>query len=573
MSHNPDNTSAWRCFFKGLIPGTRTAWILFLLLIALALTLRIIGIGWGLPEDRFALSLYETETETFEHILALDILSGDFDPDGQRPLVFNSLVGHTLLLIGDALGICRFSLNLSDYQADPENLRRCFLLLRMWSVLIGLVAIVLVFGIGKTIGGDAVGLTAMAFLAVAPIHITESHFYTHQIRVCTYVALTVYLVLLSQKTRLPSLETAAAIAAGATGAVLINGLFCAIAIPIILVSSRNRKQKLLSVFVSKKAFWLAGLFGGTFLLLIAGQWRWAHQFLSQFSHLPYAEVFYRHPSDVGPVQVLSHTIPFSLGLALYVLVAAGIIWALVKRRQSDKTLLVFFVLFFAALLVFSVSRARYVLHFLPPAMALAALAVWEIPAKINTRTDKLISRAVIFFAVGITLFYSITTLSLLSTRANTLDASDWLERNVPLQSKIGLVSEYRRGLPPILNEGYFGPGKKHYKNTTSIEKDYHYELPENLDFIITYDLELFGIYKKYLQSGEIAPKKSKLARDLLDQKLYKEVAVFEAKPMICARWLLNNRSPLDMSFNLIPIRVFERVILPATPVPENSGTD
>lgn len=572
MAHIPDSNSALRSFFKGLVPDKLPAIVLFAVLIAGGAVLRIVGIGWGLPEDHFALSLYETESETFEHILNLDIMSGDFDPDGQRPLVLNSLIGQTVLLIGDALGLCDFSRNLSDYQANPRNLRRCFLLLRIWSAMVGLVALALVFGIGKAIGGDRVGLTAMAFIAVTPIHITESHFYTHQIRLCTYVALTVYLTLLAQKTRLRSLENAAAITAGAAGAVLINGLFCAIAIPIILLSNRNRQQKIIPVFLTKKAFWLYVLFCGTFLLLIAGQWRWADQLLSQFSHITNAEVFYRYPSDVGLLQVLAYTIPYAIGSAFYVLGIAGVGWALIQRRASDKVVLAFFLLFFTVLLVFSVSRARYALHFLPMLTAMAALAVWEIPGKYLSRIAAKISIGVVVLAVGLTLIYSTAILLLLTTRANTLDASDWLEKNVPPDAAIGLLSEYRRGLPPILNEGYFDPGKKYYSNTISIEKQNDYKLPENLEFIITYDLELFGIYKKYITSEKIAPKKSKFVRDLIGQKTYKEVAVFKMTPTIYKKRLLHDRRPLDLSFNLIPIRVFERVKKSTSQIPEKNGT-
>jgi hypothetical protein len=92
----------------------------------------------------------------------------------------------------------------------------------------------------------------------------------------------------------------------------------------------------------------------------------------------------------------------------------------------------------------------------------------------------------------------------------------------------------------------------------SIEDQYDYVLPNDLDYVITYDLEIFGIYDKYLRYPDRFPKKAALAK-ALQKAPYREVAVFAATPRLGRRILLSQRRPLDLSFNLVPIRIYENM--------------
>lgn len=557
MKDSPDQKSAFGFFAFCLIPDKNSYRYLFVLILFGALALRLVGITWGLPNDRFELSLYETETETFEYILHLAPLSGDFDPDTHRPLFFNLIIGRALLGLGDVMGLCRLGPDMEFYKDHPGQLRRCFLLLRFWNLVLAMAGLVFIFGIGKVVAGNKVGLLAMTLAAVTPVHITESHFYTHQLRLCTYLALVVFLTLLAVKTRFWKFKAATAIVAGLTGAVLINGVFSFVAIPVILLSEKPRHLNFAKALFSKNALWLYLLFSLALFFAIGPQWRYAAMLLGQFEHVTNAEVFYRYPSEIGIGQILFFTFPFALGSAIYLVGILGVVWGLFKRRSQDIILLLFLGIYLLPILIFSVSRARYGLHILPFLALLGAIAIIEIGEKLPKKISRPATMAFIFATVGYSLLFSSALLGLLSKTTNVAQASVWMEQNVPSESRIGVISEFRRGLPSILDEGYFGSGKAHYPNIVSLEKEHALELPDDLDFVVTYDLELMGIYKKYLADQAAFPQKGALARKLLYGKGYKQKAIFQREPWIFKEYFAHPRRPLDLSFSLIAIRVFK----------------
>ncbi len=549
--------SAISQFFGGLLPEKPLHLALFLVILAAALGLRLVGIDWGLSEDHFELSLYETETETFEFIQRIDLLKGKLDPETPRPFAWNMYIGHAVLLAADGIGLCTFDRDIKYYQAHPSELRRCFLLLRGWNILLALVGIILIFGIGKLAGGDKAGLLAMAFAATAPIHLTESHFYTHQLRICTYIALTLYLALLALKSKSARLETATAIASGLTGAVLINGIFTAITLPLLLLYNRPAHKSIPAALFSKRTVWLGAVFLCSFAFGIGGQWVRVPEFIAQSAHLN-QEVFYRYPGEVGLLQILIFTLPYALGLPLFLAGLLGAGWAVKKRDPVRIMILAVFAVFFIAILAFSVSRARYGLHILPMVAVLAALFLADIRAGLSSRIGKISITFVVVCIIGLNLIYGSALLGLLNQPHNTATASAWMEENIEPKVKIGLISRFRRGLPSILEEGYFGPGSNYYPNIVSIEDQYDYELPDNLDYIVTYDLEVFGIYNKYIRFPDRFAKKAALAQ-ALQKSPYREVAIFATTPRLARRILLSKRRPLDLSFNLVPIRIYENM--------------
>ncbi len=558
MAENFKQKTFISLFFNGLIPQKRNHRYIFALTIFCAFFLRFIGIGWGLPKERFELSLYETETETLEYILSLDPLRGDFDPDTHRPLIYNLLIGRLVLTVGGAMGFCELNNDMKYYQRNPAQLRKCFLALRFWNLLLGVSGLILIFGIGRAAGGSKTGLLAMAIATVTPIHITESHFYTHQLRISTYLALVIYLTFMAIKNKSSSFQIATAVAAGLTGGVLINGLFSFVAIPILLLFEKGKHKSLFNALFSKNSLRLYFAFFFFFILAIGPQWKHSSMFLKQFDHIKYIEVFYRYPEMVDGWHTLLYTFPFAFGAAIYAAGIFGIIRAAIKRRGPDKILLGFFLPFFFLILIFSVSRARYALHILPMISVISALAIIDAAAKFGSKIGPTVLVVLISIVMGFSLLFSSAFLGLLAKGNHVPQANVWMEKNIPAQESIALVSEYRRGLPSILDKGYFGPDKVYFSNIKSLEKDYDFHLPDDLDWVITFDFELFGIYKKYLFAPKLFPKKGKIARRLLAGKYYREVAVFRSEPWLFKNYLSHVNRPMDLSFGLYAIRVFQK---------------
>ena len=550
-------------FFRGLMPETRTGRAAFALILLVALALRLIGITWGLPKEHYRHSMYMTENETLEFINKIDMLSGDFDPDTPRPLAYNLYIGQAVLLAADALGLCEYTQDETEYQQDPEILRCIYLVLRCWIVLVSLLGLVFVFGTGRLAYGETAGLIAMALVAVTPIHVTESHFYTHQLRVSTYIAMSLYLCLLAIRSRRPAHEKACALASGLTGAVLINGLGCGIALLLIAIYNRPRHQGVVRHLFSGKMFALYDLFLFAFAAGIGGQWAQAQEFVAQWSHLQ-LEVYYR---DVGSGigTDLTNTLPYTIGIPAYLISIAAVIWAAIKHRRREIVNLSYFLVFFLAMLAFSVTRARYVLHFLPPLAVISAGFLTDLPGlfvKASAKKRAPVNPAYapwVFLGLIISynLFYTAVYLDLMERPLTSTQASEWMQEHLPQNARIGLLTDFHEGLPGILREGYFGPGRNYYPNQVRIVTDRGVRLPKDLDAVVTFDLELRGVYDKYLKHPEENPERAALAEKLLrGNGAYRQVAVFAEKPFLFRNMVTASERPLDLSFNLIPIRVF-----------------
>lgn len=562
------NQSATGVFLAGLMPETKLHRAVFGLILISAVVMGLIGIGWGLPEDHFTLSLYETETETFEHLLKIDLPAGELNPGPVRVLALNLYVGQGILLLGDAMGLCSFSRDMTFYQDHPNQLRRCFLVLRLWMVLWSALGLVFIFGSGRVFYNNTIGLWSMGLAAIAPIRVTECHFFTHQMGIFTFIALVTYLLALALSGRHRKFEFAAVIIGGISGGVLINGLAGAVIIPVLLWYNRTRGDSLQKVLLSKRSLALCASFASGFFLAVMWQRPGFQWFFDNWGALGTAEVFYRDPLHVGFFHDIFYTMPFALGWGFFLLAWLALGWAIAKRRSSDIALLAIMGVFFLAFLIFSVSRARYVLHFLAPLSVMTAALIFEAPLHLRMKNPGRLTAVIGGCAVAASAIFCFALLGLLSQKANTAQASDWMKQNVPSHAKIALLSEYRRGLPGILNEGYFGAGQRYYSNVISIEKDLHGEISGEIDYVVTYDLEFKGIYDKYMRYPNDFPQKNALAKALSAGDTFEQLAIFQGRAPLLNSVFKSPLRPLDFSFNLIPIRIFKRLETGPAPVLE-----
>ncbi len=162
-------------------------------IVAVALMLRLIGLGWGLPGDvdvggaYYHPSYLGDETSWVMNIYYAWV--------GQRKLYDNASVhlGHgpgAEYINTFALGVAvltgyleRPSTERTDFQAtrksyhkDQQAMRRIYLAPRLCAALFGVLGVALVFLITRRISDERAGLWAAATLAVCPLHVVFSHF-------------------------------------------------------------------------------------------------------------------------------------------------------------------------------------------------------------------------------------------------------------------------------------------------------------------------------------------------------------------------------------------------------------
>jgi len=143
--------------------------------VVIALVIRLLGLGWGLPGERQFVSLHPDEFR-FVDPVARSLASGEVSPE---KYAYGSLPFDLLYGSARVLGAAGMELDSSDL----------LLIARIWSALFGAATVLVVGRLGARLGGPAVGLVAAGLLALAPGHLQHSHFATVDVPATFFVAL------------------------------------------------------------------------------------------------------------------------------------------------------------------------------------------------------------------------------------------------------------------------------------------------------------------------------------------------------------------------------------------------
>ena len=137
--------------------------------LALALVLRLDGIGWGLPYS------FVNVDESTVVPKAFAAARGHLNPQFfYYPSLYFYLLGGLYLVASPVLWLLRHGnpLAMGSYVVDPGPY---FLLGRLLSAAFGTVSVYLVYRLGRAAYGRPAGLLAALFLAVMPLHVAYSH--------------------------------------------------------------------------------------------------------------------------------------------------------------------------------------------------------------------------------------------------------------------------------------------------------------------------------------------------------------------------------------------------------------
>ncbi len=159
----------------------RASWIVF----SFALFLRLIGIGWGLPDDLHHFSYHPDETVNVLVAQQIEPAKFDFDPD-----FYNyGTVYLTVLSVGSSLAGALMGSGTEDPTAVYGFLGKSILMGRLASSLAGAGSVVVVFLLLRRWVRIRFAFAGALLLAVAPAHVVHSRFATVDIVAALFVAL------------------------------------------------------------------------------------------------------------------------------------------------------------------------------------------------------------------------------------------------------------------------------------------------------------------------------------------------------------------------------------------------
>jgi hypothetical protein len=170
-------------FSRPLLPRT----LPWLLIVLAALALRLIGLRYGLP------AVYNPD-EVAIMSRSLAFAKGDLNPHNFLYPTFYFYVlfaweGLTALLAVASGAVSSFAAFQREFFVDPT---RVFVAGRVLTALLGTTTVVAIGVLGARIAGRFVGIVAAVVLAVAPLHVLNSHYVKHDVPV-TFVVVLAYL--------------------------------------------------------------------------------------------------------------------------------------------------------------------------------------------------------------------------------------------------------------------------------------------------------------------------------------------------------------------------------------------
>jgi hypothetical protein len=436
------------------------SWLILIGIILLAFGLRVWGVNFGLPYT------YHFDETTYTGA-ALNLGRGQIgpqsNPTGYTNLLFVEYIIYFVL--GNLLKLFSSSGEFANlYHTDPSSF---LILARLTSIILGTLTVLIVYFIGKYLHSKIAGLASALLLAIAFIHVRDSHYGVPDIAVTFFISASILFLLLLIKQNKPLYGYLAALLAGY--AIATKWTAAVIIIPLILtiVFEHLSIKKILILLGS---FFTGFLLGGFQLILkpsiyitsglnelrAGGEgnfWFW------QIDTLP-GWFFYLK------------MMVFGLGILLTCAGLAGIVYyswlSISKKNHAGIIVLSFPILYF---LIMGISRhyfLRYALPLIPFVTLFAGIFLVVIYEwfSIKNRRLALIVVSTFYFLMIIFPFASSLRSDIILTKTDTRTvAKEWIENNIPAGSKIAV--DWPIHTPPLSTSTQAVPLSKNNYDVTN----------------------------------------------------------------------------------------------------------
>ncbi|MEJ5171232.1 MAG: phospholipid carrier-dependent glycosyltransferase, partial [Fimbriimonadales bacterium] len=168
--------------------ATRRAWLEPAIVLALALALRLLGIGWGLKNDLHWVSYHPDEPVTLGYAQQIEPTKLDFDPNFYNyPTLY-----LTLLRVASDV-VAAYAPAPDTPEGQWEHFSRCHLAGRLLSAMSGAGCALLAYLLVRRRSSRFGAWIAAAVVAVAPGHLMHSRFQSVDVMAAFWVALALFL--------------------------------------------------------------------------------------------------------------------------------------------------------------------------------------------------------------------------------------------------------------------------------------------------------------------------------------------------------------------------------------------
>jgi 4-amino-4-deoxy-L-arabinose transferase-like glycosyltransferase len=446
--------------------------VLLLAVLALALVLRLDGIGWGLPYS------FVNADESTVVPKAFNVARGHLNPQFFfYPSLYFYLLGGLYVLATPLLWLLQHGnpLSMGSYVVDPGPY---FLLGRLLSAAFGTASVYLAYRLGRAAYGRAAGLVAALFLAVTPLHVVYSHMAVTDVTATAFSLLALLLLLQAARGRGRRWLVAGAVAAGLATSTKYNlGMLVLPASVAAVYALRGEVARRAAAGGHAALLWprllvvrvyapmlVAFLAASPFVVLDPRHF--AHDFLRQNLVMDRGWLGFENVGN-GFWYNLHVNLISTLGVVVLILAVLGLAWALWRRTPLDLIIAPYVIIYFAYISTWKELADRYLLPIVPLLILLAVRCSLEAVA-LRPSARRLVAPLVgVVLLVGLLVPLSDSAhwdRSLTGVDVRTR-AKVWVERHVPPGSTIA-AENYG---PPLVREA----DRRYYLAAVPVPPAYH----------------------------------------------------------------------------------------------------
>ncbi len=388
-------------------PHRSRLWPPLLFLSLGALALRLVGIWWGLPDDRHYFSYHPDEI--FLLLPSFGFVQGDWNPHFfNYGTLYIYLVGLPAVILG----------LVPDPSHFPAGLRPLYLEGRLITALLGSATVPLLY-LALRPTSRWLALLSAALLAICPLHLITSHYATVDVPATFFLTLALLFTLRGAGRPGAKAAAAAGLAVGLAAATKYNaGLFL---IPALLAPAFARRK-------AAAGWWLALPAAALLGFLIGNPYAASHEFLKgflfEFHHAREGGTLAFVGAGSGWAYHLTRGLPVALAYPLLAAAVIGVV-AAVARPSPAPLLSLLWTAFY--LLVIGFSKERFIRYLVPLMPFLCLLAahglIWVVAGAKRLRAQATAVLAVVILML-LTALYALAQLI-----PSVLDARDlaWMQ--------------------------------------------------------------------------------------------------------------------------------------------------
>ena len=385
-------------------PSRRREWIAIGAVTAIALVLRLAGIGWGLPNSEHYFSYHPDEI--FLLLPSFGFAQGDWNPHFfNYGTLYIYLVGIPAVIFG-----------LVPTALFPQGLAPLYLTGRLVTAMLGTASVPLLYLALKR-ENKSLAWGSAFLLTICPLHVINSHYATVDVPATFFLVLAFLFALRGAERAGPRWAVLTGLAVGFAAATKYNaGLFL---IPALLAPALAKRSS------AGIAWWLGVLLAAAAGFLVCNPWigtpEFRRGFLFEWRHAQAGGTFAFVGTGSGWSYHLLHGIPVALGYPLLAAAAVGLVAALRSRSPAVRVSLLWCVFYF---IIIGSGKERFIRYLVPMVPCVCVLAVWGVFSFIRLAKRPATENLAVAFGIAVLLLTGLYSLGQSASLVG-IDARDW----------------------------------------------------------------------------------------------------------------------------------------------------